>query len=109
MSERLSKYYCERCGEQYPEMEDGEFTFFEIHLRPYDLFCSAYCVDRHIQEIEGGEWSDWGTENKGLENFYADEIKNNWVGYPYKIVSADNLKVIEESHIKAEEMNDEKI
>ena len=104
MSEKLSKYYCEYCGEQYPETEDGEFTFFEINIRPYDLFCSARCVGLHIQDIENYEWSDWDN-GKGLEDFYKDEIKNNWFGYPYRIVSADNLELIEERKIR--EVSDE--
>ena len=41
MNEKLSKYYCEYCGEQYPGMEDGEFTFIEIEIRPYN-FCLLY-------------------------------------------------------------------
>ena len=96
---KLSKYYCDRCGEQYPETEDGEYTFFEINLRPYNLFCSADCISNHINDIENGEWSNHDGENKGLEDFYKDEIKNNWKGFPYKIVSADNLEIIEERKI----------
>jgi len=68
MEERLSKYNCEYCGEQYPEMEDGEFTFI-MDLRPYDLFCSHKCVNNHINAIENGE-------HEGLEDYYKDEIKN---------------------------------
>tara|TARA_R100000781_G_scaffold96408_1_gene60436 strand:- start:130 stop:408 length:279 start_codon:yes stop_codon:yes gene_type:complete len=91
----MSKYYCDRCGEEDPEATDGEYTFFAINLRPYDLFCSASCVSSHIQEIEGGEWSNWDMDGKGLEDYYKDEIKNIWADFPCEIVSADNLELIE--------------
>lgn len=99
MSERLSKYHCEYCGEQYPEMEDGEYTFIEIDIRPYNLFCCDACVNNHINDIENNEWSNHDGDNKGLEVFYKNEIKNNWIGYPFRIVSADNLQPIEERKI----------
>ena len=103
MSERLSKYHCEYCGEQYPETEDGDFTFIEINIRPYELFCCESCVNNHIQDIENYKWSNWEGDGKGLEDFYKDEIKNNWTGFPFQIVSADNLQVIEERKIKGGE------
>ena len=105
MSESLSKYHCEYCGEQYPETEDGDFTFIEINIRPYELFCCESCVNNHIQDIENYKWSDWDY-GKGLENFYKDEIENNWIGFPFQILSADNLQVIEKGKIT--EVNDEK-
>ena len=103
MSESLSKYHCEYCGEQYPETEDGDFTFIEINIRPYELFCCESCVNNHIQDIENYKWSNWEEDGKGLEDFYKDEIKNNWTGFPFQIVSADNLQVIEERKIKGGE------
>lgn len=105
MSEKLSEYHCEYCGEQYPETMDGEFTFIEINIRPYDLFCCDACVNNHIQDIENYMWSDWGSDGKGLEDFYKDEIKNNWIGYPFRIVSADNLELLREGKIT--EVSDE--
>ena len=99
MSEKLSKYHCEYCGEQYPEMEDGEYTFIEIDIRPYSLFCCETCVNNHINDIENNEWSNHDGDNKGLEVYYKDEIKNNWIGYPLRIVSADNLQLIEQRKI----------
>ena len=98
MNEKLSKYYCEYFGEKYPGMEDGEFTFIEIEIRPYNLFCCDSCINNHIQDIENYKWSDWDN-GKGLEDYYKDEIKNNWIGFPFRIVSADNLKVLEERKI----------
>ena len=98
MEERLSKYNCEYCGEQYPEMEDGEYTFI-MDLRPYDLFCSHKCVNNHINDIENGE-------HEGLEDYYKDEIKNNWVGYSLTIVSAHDLSIIKETEITARDYGD---
>ena len=99
MSEKLSEYYCDYCGEQYPEMEDGDCTFIEIDIRPYDLFCSYACVNNHMNDIENNEWANHDGNNKGLEVYYEKEIKNNWTGYPFRIVSADNLELIEEGKV----------
>lgn len=104
MSEKLSKYNCEYCGEQYPGTEDGNYTFIEINIRPYDLFCCESCVNNHIQDIENYKWSD-RDDGKGLEDFYKDEIKNNWIGFPFQILSADNLQVIKKGKIT--EVNDD--
>ena len=91
MSDKLSEYYCEYCHEQYVEEFDGEYTFIQIDIRPYDLFCCSGCVEAHINDIENGEWSH---HDGGLENYYKDEIKNRWKNFPYSVVSADNLQLI---------------
>ena len=95
----MSKYYCEYCGEHNPLEGTGENTFIEINIRPYDIFCCDDCINNHINDIENGEWSNHDGDNKGLEVYYKDEIKNNWIGYPLRIVSADNLQPIEERKI----------
>jgi|SRR5210317_615361 len=97
----MSKYYCEYCGEHDPQQETGENTFIEINIRPYDIFCSDHCINNHINDIESGEWSNHDGDNKGLEVFYKNEIKNNWIGYPFRLVSADNLELIKKGKIKA--------
>ena len=95
----MSKYYCEYCGENDPQQETGKNTFIEINIRPYDIFCSDHCINNHINDIESGEWDNYEGGNLRLE--YANEIKNNWIGYPFRLVSAESLELIKKGKIEA--------
>ena len=91
--------YCEYCGEHDPLEGTGENTFIEIDIRPYDIFCCDDCINNHINDIENGEWSNHDRYNQGLESFYKKEIKNNWIGYPFRLIAADSGALIKEGKI----------
>ena len=66
----MSQYCCEMCNEEQVEV------FYEPDVRPYFIFCSQSCINKHLIDIEEGEWDNYEGGNLGLE--YANEIKNNW-------------------------------
>ena len=55
--------------------EDNLKDYLIADIRPYDIFCSHACIEQHKQDIASGEWSN---HDDGLENYYAEDIKNNW-------------------------------
>jgi len=96
---KKQEYYCDYCETTEATEYDEENVWWVCDIRPFDVFCCGSCLDAHIESIERGDWHDHDGDNKGLEVYYKDEIKTNWIGYPYRLISADSNELIKQGKI----------
>jgi hypothetical protein len=69
---KMKKYYCDKCG------EESLLSFIDCDLRPFNIYCGDSCIDTHLDDIENKKWDHHDGFNKGLEVFYAKEIKQGY-------------------------------
>ena len=64
------KYYCDKCG------EENLLSFIDCDLRPFNIYCGEGCIDTQWSDIEHGRWDNHDGVGKGLEIYYAKELKH---------------------------------